>query len=57
MPTPGGEITSTELWQAPAPEVVLDKALAEADTEEPIAFDSDIDDPYEKVEDDLPELS
>ena len=22
MPTPGGDITSTELWQAPAPEVV-----------------------------------
>jgi hypothetical protein len=41
MPTPGGEITSTELWQAPAPEVV------EEITEEVV----------EEVEDDLPELS
>jgi len=43
MPTPGGEITSTELWQAPAVEEVLDTALAEADAEE--------------AENDLPELS
>lgn len=57
MPTPSGDITSTETWSQPVPEVVLDEALAESDAEEPIAFDIDIDDPYEKVKDDLPELS
>jgi hypothetical protein len=47
MPTPGGEITTTELWQAPA---VLDEAIAEADAEETTAE-------YVEDEDDLPELS
>lgn len=48
MPTPGGEITSTELWQAPANsaeelDAVIDAAIAAADAEE--------------AENDLPELS
>ena len=43
MPVPGGEITTTEIWQAPVeqelPEVVEDVQVVE------------------EVEDDLPELS
>ena len=46
MPVPGGEITTTEIL---VPEV--------APVEDAPAFDVDIDDPYERVKDDLPELS
>ena len=45
MPVPGGEITTTEIL---VPEVVP--------VEDAPAFDADIDDPYERVKDDLPEL-
>ncbi len=41
MPVPGGEITSTELWTAPA-EPVVEETVEEV---------------VEEVEDDLPELS
>ena len=53
MPVPEGIISTSTGPSEP----VLDEALAEADAEEPVAFDPDIDDPYEKVEDDLSELS
>ena len=48
MPVPGGEITSTDIWQAPVNsaeelDAVLDAAIAAADAEE--------------VADDLSELS
>ena len=42
MPVPGGEITTTELWQQPTPEVV-EEVVEDSTTEED--------------EDDLPELS
>ena len=42
MPVPGGEITTTEIL---VPEVVP--------VEDAPAFDADIDDPYERVKDDL----
>ena len=48
MPVPGGEITTTEIWQAPTVEEVLDDAIVEADAEEAVE---------EYVADDLPELS
>jgi hypothetical protein len=44
MPVPGGEITTTELWQAPVEEVV-EEVVEDSITEE------------ELVQDDLPELS
>ena len=43
MPVPGGEITTTELWQQSTPEVV-EEVVEDSTTEE-------------EVEDDLPELS
>ena len=48
MPTPSGDITSTETWSQPANsaeelDAVIDAAIAEADAEE--------------AENDLPELS
>ena len=42
MPVPGGEITTTELWQQPTPEVV-EEVVEDSTTEED--------------EDDLPKLS
>ena len=48
MPVPGGEITTTEIWQAPTVEEVLDDAIVKADAEEAVE---------EYVADDLPELS
>ena len=44
MPVPGGEITTTELWQAPVEETV-EEVVEDSITEE------------ELVQDDLPELS
>jgi hypothetical protein len=57
MPVPGGEITTTEIWQAPVEEI--------KQAEEFIAFDEDAvkaeEHPAateeELVQDDLPELS
>ena len=50
MPVPGGEITTTELWQQPVNsaeelDAVIDELIAESDAQE------------ELVQDDLPELS
>jgi len=47
MPTPQGDITSTETWTE---EVVVEEAIVEADAEEATAE-------YVEDEDDLPELS
>ena len=47
MPVPGGDITSSEIWQAPVEEV-LDDAIVEADAEEAVE---------EYPADDLSELS
>lgn len=54
MPTPSGEITTTELWTAPTPEVV------EEYDEDQAAYDAAMADAVEVAKDkvnDLPELS
>jgi len=51
MPVPGGEITTTELWQQPTEEVVED-STSEYDT----ALTEAIEEAKEKIND-LPELS
>ena len=52
MPVPEG-IISTSTGPVDPTEVVQEVVPVEADVE---PFDSSIDDPYEKVQDDLPEL-
>jgi hypothetical protein len=34
MPVPGGEITTTELWQAPAVEEVVEDSITEEEDED-----------------------
>ena len=54
MPVPGGEITTTELWQQPTPEVV------EEFDEDQAAYDAAMADAIEEAKDkvnDLPKLS
>ena len=54
MPVPGGEITTTEIWQQPTPEVV------EEFDEDQAAYDAAMADAIEEAKDkvnDLPELS
>ena len=53
MPVPEGIISTST---GPS-EVVQEVVPVEEVTEEPIVFDSDIDDPYEEVKDDLSQLS
>jgi cation transport regulator ChaB len=59
MPVPGGEITTTELWQAPVeqelPEVVEEVVDLYDKNQE--VYEAALSDAIEKAKDDLPELS
>ena len=57
MPTPGGEITTTELWQAPAEPEVIHMDIELPTESETVPTIGEMIKLVKEDEDDLPELS